>query len=51
MENQILARRYQNLVNSASNFRLDEHLGLINEEYEKSSIFFEKIPRLFIFEI
>ena len=42
MENQILATRYQKLVDSAPNYRLDEHLGLINEEYEKSSIFFEK---------
>lgn len=42
MENQSLTRRYQRLVEIAPNYRLDEHLGLINEEQEKSSIFFEK---------
>lgn len=42
MENENLSKRYNKLLECAPEFKLDEHLGLINTEYEKSSIIFTK---------
>ena len=42
MENENLNKRYKKLLEIAPDFKLDEHLGLINTKFEKSTINLKK---------